>query len=112
MVRPEDCFQLEHLLDTSEHDFGQIPANKNQRKIYGIIYNEQSGALNTLTLRQYASDGTTLDKEWAFKIGANDTIAFLQDTNSPIISIPGGKYLKALAGAASIQLILSVYDVE
>jgi len=111
LVRPEDCFNLESLISTTEYDFGQVPTNKYERKIYAIIMNNRATATNRLLLRQYASDGTTLQKEWSFEIGAIDTIPLISNTESPILSIPAGRYIKAVASAASIQLILSCYDL-
>jgi len=110
-VKPEDCFTLEAKVGTAEHDFGQIPTQKFGRVIYRIVLSELSGANNDLTLRQYADDGTTLEKEWTVRVQANDTIHISGSTNSPILVIPAGKYIKAVATVDHVQVILSCYDL-
>ena len=111
MIRVEDCFNLQKLVGIDEINFGQIPPTKYERKIYAIIMNNRSTATNRLLLRQYAADGTTLEVEWAFEIGAIDTIDIVSDKESPILNIPAGCFLKTVASAASIQLVLSAYDI-
>jgi len=107
-VKPEDCYNLELLVGVTEEEVGSVPSEVYEMKIYGIVMNEQSGATNKLTLRQYTD--TTKEKEWTFKLGAYDTIDLLNEKESPILNIPAGRTIKAIATAASIQLILSCYD--
>jgi hypothetical protein len=111
MIKPEDCFNLEGLIGTTETSLGQIPVTKYERKIYGLLLNNHATATNGLKLRQYASDGTTLEKEWYFKLGALDTIDIARPLDLPFLSIPAGKYIKVVADSASIQLIIDCYDL-
>lgn len=109
IVRPEDAFTIARLVGTTEIDLGKVPERKFQRKIYSIILNEHSGTVNTLTFRLYKEN--VLVEEYPIRIPAYATIGFLQDMNSPILSIPAGLTLKAVAAVPSIMLILSVYDL-
>lgn len=110
-IKPEDCFNIEALVGTTEVGLGQVPVTKFERKIYSIVLSDVSGSTNTLTLRQYASDGTTLQKSWQLRVGANETIQLVSSEELPIISIPAGSFIKAVATAASIQLLISAYDL-
>jgi len=110
VVKAEDCFTLEKLVDTSEYDFGQIPTNKYSRVIYGQVMNEQSGSTNKLTLREYDSDGTTKLKEWSYSIGAYDTVGLEWNKETPVYQMAAGHYIKAVADATSVQLVLNCYD--
>jgi len=109
-VNPENCFTLEKLVNTAEYDFGQIPSNKYSRVIYGQVMNEQSGSTNKLTLREYDSDGSTLLKEWPYNIGAYDTVGLGGNKESPVYQMAAGHYIKAVASASSVQLLLDCYD--
>jgi len=109
-VNPENCFTLEKLVNTAEYDFGAIPSNKYSRVIYGQTMNEQSGGTNKLTLREYDSDGTTILKEWSYNIGAYDTVGLGGNKESPVYQMAAGHYIKAVADASSVQLLLSCYD--
>jgi len=114
-VRPEDTYQLplpptSPLIGTTEVTLVTVPAKKRALVIYGILLNNHSTASNILRLRRYAADGTTLEQEWAFMIGAIDTIDIVHAKEDPILVIPPGKVLKVVADAASVMMILQVYE--
>jgi hypothetical protein len=108
MTSPENVFTLEALVGTTEVPLGIVPPKRTARIIYGIILNEQSGTVNTITIRQYL--GTTLEKSWSFRLNGNATIDIIKDINTPILVIPAGRELRAIASADSVQVILQAYD--
>ena len=117
-VKPEDTIHIIASVGTAETDLvpyggtsSQVPTTKYARIIYGAVLNNEASSANTLTIRIYASDGTTLEKEIKFALGAYDTVDINRDLNSPILVVPGGKYIKAVATAASVNVILNAYDV-
>jgi hypothetical protein len=108
MTSPENVFTMEALVGTTEISLGVVPAKRVARFIYGIILNEQSGAVNTITIRQYS--GATLEKSWSFRLLGNATINIISDINTPLLVIPAGREIKAVASAGSVQVILQAYD--
>lgn len=108
MVDVVDTFTMEANVGTNETTIGSVPAKRFARFIYGIILNEQSGTVNTITIKQYS--GATLEKSWTFKIAAYDTIDIVRDINTPIFVIPGGRSIAVVASAASVQVIMQAYD--
>jgi len=108
MIKPTETSELIALAGTTEVDLGTVPTTKVARKIYGYMFNEQSGATNTLTLRVY--NGTTNEKELSITLPAYGTLTN-NDFPGPWLTVPAGRTLKAVASAASIQVVLQYYDV-
>jgi len=115
MVKPEDTFEMSALVGTEEVELkppgaesGEVPSDRVARKVYGYFFNEQSGSANTLTLRIY--NGTTVEREITIVLGANQTLSE-RDINSPWLTIPSGRTIKAVASAASVMVVLQCYDV-
>jgi len=115
MVKPEDTFEMVALVGTDEIELtppgatsGVVPADKVARKIFGYFFNEQSGATNTLTLRIYKGD--VVEREISIVLGANATLSERRFPD-PWLTIPPGRTLKAVASAASVQVILQCYDI-
>jgi len=84
-----------------------IPNDKTARYIYGYFMNEQSGALNTLTLKVYDSNAT-LEEEIPIVLTPNQTIA--DGGKIPLLRIPHGRTLKAVSNANNILIILQYHD--
>lgn len=109
--RPEDAYSISKLIGVAEVDLGQVPTRKTMRNIYVAVFSDVSETANVLRLRWYSSDGTTLEKEIQIPLVMNDTLPMLQPMNSPIYKVRAGKYLKAIADVASVQLHLMYYDI-
>lgn len=115
MVEPKDTFEMTALVGTAEVELkpqgatsGEVPPDRVARKVFGYFFNEQSGSQNTLILRIY--NGTTVEREITIVLGANQTLSE-RDINSPWLTIPSGRTLKAVASADSVMVILQCYDV-
>ena len=104
--------QVPVTVGTVEVEIFQVPSDKSKRVVYELILNEQSGAANGIKFRIYDTDGTTLLKEWYLKIGASATINLTKNIETPVLTVDGGKYLKAIADAASIEVLVGHYDLE
>jgi len=115
MVKPEDTFEMSALVGTEEVELmppgaasGEVPSDRVARKVYGYFLNEQSGSANTLTLRIY--NGEDVEREISIVLGANQTLSE-RDINSPWLTIPSGRTIKAVASSASVMVVLQCYDV-
>lgn len=118
MVKPEDTFEMEASVGTSETDIkpygaanAQVPTIKFARKIYGMLLNNQASSTNTLTIKIYDTDGTTLLRSIAITIGAYDTLDISRSIDSPILTVYAGQYLKAVASVASVTVVMNAYDL-
>jgi len=112
---PVDTFEMVALVDTTEVELkpqgatsGVVPSDRVARKIYGYFFNEQSGSQNTLTLRIY--NGTSVEREIPIVLNANQTLSE-RDIDSPWLSVPAGRTIKAQASAGPVLVILQCYDV-
>ena len=115
MVKPEDTFEMSALVGTDEVELkppgaesGEVPSDRVARKAYGYFFNEQSGSANTLTLRIY--HGEDVEREISIALEANQTLSE-RDINSPWLTIPAGRTIKAVATGASVMVVLQCFDV-
>ena len=118
MLKPEDTFEIIANVGTSEMDLkpvhgtsSQVPTKKYARKIYAIILVEKSGSANTLTVKIYKSDGSTLDRSFDIKLAANEVKTIISKPDAPILTVYAGEYLKAVAASASVEVIMDAYDL-
>ncbi len=118
MVKPEDTFEIIASVGTDEYDLkpvhgtsSQVPTRKFARKIYAIIATDTSGSANTLTIRVYQSDGSTLDRSFNLKLSANETKTIISKPDAPLLTVYAGEYLKAIASGASVSLVMVGYDL-
>lgn len=116
--KPEDSIHLHAEVGTDETNVlpiggtsAQVPTHKFARIVYGIVMNNTASSTNTLTIRIYESDGSTLFKALSFTLGAYDTIDISRTPEAPILKIPAGKIIKAVASAASVNLLMNCYDI-
>jgi len=117
-MKPENTFEIIATVGTSEANLtpvhgssSQVPTNKFARKIYAIIATDTSGSANTLTIRVYQSDGSTLDRSFDIKLSANETKTIISKPDAPILTVYAGEYLKAIASGASVSLVMVGYDL-
>ena len=115
MVKPEDTFEMSALVGTDEVELkppgaesGEVPSDRVARKAYGYFLNEQSGSANTLTLRIY--HGEDVEREISIALEANQTLSE-RDINSPWLTIPSGRTIKAVATGASVMVVLQCFDI-
>ena len=78
------------------------------RKIYTIVLTNTAASANTLTLRIYK--GATLEKSFNILIPQASSISFVNEKNSPTLLIPSERTLKAVASAASVDVLLAVVE--
>jgi len=115
MVKPEDTFEMSALVGTEEVELkpqgaenGIVPNDRVARKVFGYFLNEQSGSANTLTLKIY--NGEEVEREISIVLGASETKSE-RDINSPWLTIPSGRTIKAVATGASVMVVLQCFDV-
>jgi hypothetical protein len=106
-ISPEQTFDLGATVGTSEVTLATVPSDKAEMKVYGILVSELSGSDNTLELRVYK--GTDLEKSFKVSVPAKATVGILQLVDSPIMGVLSGRRLAAVAGAASVSVLLSAY---
>jgi len=107
-------FNIIAVVGTTEVDLAPYPGGNatvptgKTRNVYSWVLSNSSSASNTLTLRIYR--GTTLEKSIPITLGAYDTIDTVSDKESPILVVPSGRTLKAVASAASITVLMTGED--
>jgi len=116
--KPQDTIHIIASVGTSEVELvpygstsGKVPTNKFGRVIYGLIVSNTADAANTLTIKIYAEDGTTVEASITLALGANETKSIDRTPETPILLVPAGKTLKAVAGAASVSVVINAYDI-
>lgn len=109
-MKPENTYQITKTIDTSEASIFQVPSSKLSRIVYGMVVSDTSGGTNYIDFKIYKSDGTTLVSTTRINFSPNET-GMIFDINSPIFNIPEGYHLKAIAGAASVMVHISYYDI-
>jgi hypothetical protein len=106
-ISPDQTFDLTATVGTSEEELAAVPAEKSELKVYGIVLSELSGSDNTLELRVYK--GTDLEKSFKVSVPAKATVGILQLVDSPLVGVLSGRRLVAVAGAASVSVLVSAY---
>jgi hypothetical protein len=106
-ISPEQTFALAATVGTSEVTLATVPSDKSEMKIYGIVLSELSGSDNTLELRVY--NGTDLEASFTVSVPAKATVGILQLVDSPLVGVLSGRRLAAVAGAASVSVLVSAY---
>ncbi len=96
----------------------QVPSNKYARVFYGLIITNPGSTTATITINIYASDGTTKESSMDLIVGASSTLLVSKNIDSPILVVPAGRYVKAVASVPSapsadvtITLLMNAYDV-
>lgn len=119
MVRPEDAFPMDSDVGIAEVNIfppqglitGVVPTRKNKRCIYTLIVSDLSGGANWIEIRVYNADGITLERTWRIPLIMNDTIPMINEMNHPLLTVPAGKILRAIAGVATVRLHAMAYDL-
>ena len=78
------------------------------RKVYVIVLANTATTANTLTIRIYR--GASLEASVDFVIPPQTTIA-ISNTSTPVLVVPSGRTLKAIATAPSVSLLMTCTDV-
>jgi hypothetical protein len=107
-------FNIIATVGTSEVDLAPYPDGSSTvptgktRKIYVMVLSNTSTGANTLTLRIYKA--TTLERSLAVNIASPGVVDFVNRKDSPILLVPSGRTLKAIASAASVDVLMTGYD--
>jgi hypothetical protein len=118
MVRPEDAFPMDQLVGAGEVNIfppntgvtGQVPTRKNKRCVYTIVLSDLSGVANWIEIRVYSALGV-LERVWRIPLVMNDTLPMINQMNDPVLEVPAGKILRAIAGFASVRVHMMCYDL-
>jgi len=106
-------FNIIATVGTSEVDLAPYPNGSSTtpvgktRKIYVVILTNTSTGPNTLTLRIYKD--TTLEKSFNITISSPGSLAMTNEKH-PILIIPSGRTFKAIASAASMDVLMTGVD--
>jgi len=84
-----------------------VPNGKN-RYIYTIVLNNTSTGSNTLTFRIYKS--ATLESSFTITIPSTGSLSLIGSDKAPILVVPSGRTLKAVASASSIDVVMTAED--
>lgn len=84
-----------------------VPADKT-RKIYAVVLSNTAAGANTLTVRIYK--GTEPEAEFSITLPPTGVYSFIGTKGSPLLVVPPGRALKAVASAESVVVVLSAYD--
>lgn len=118
MVRPEDAFPMDQLVGVAEVNIfppntgvtGQVPTRKNKRCVYTIVLSDLSGVANWIEIRVYSA-ALALERIWRIPLVLNDTLPMINRMDTPILEVPAGKFLRAIAGVASVRVHMMSYDI-
>ena len=83
-----------------------VPSDK-RRKIFVMILTNTATSSNTLTLKIY--NGTTLENSFNITIPSPGTLAMISE-KTPILIVPSGRTLKAVATSANINVLMTGVD--
>jgi hypothetical protein len=84
-----------------------VPADK-ARKIYAVVLSNNATGANTLTVRIYRE--ATLEAEFVFNLPSPGMYSIVSTKGSPLLVVPAGRTLRAVASAVSVIVMLSAYD--
>lgn len=83
-----------------------VPNDKN-RNIYTMILTNTAASANTLTIRIYK--GVSLETSVSIILGVNETKPIVSE-KYPLLVVPPGRTLKAIASAASVSILMTGED--
>jgi ribonucleotide monophosphatase NagD (HAD superfamily) len=98
---------------TSEVDLKPYPGGSatvpegRRRKIHVMVLSNTSAGANTLTLRIYK--GADLEIFYNLVLPPQSALAIVSE-KMPILVVPSGRTLKAIASAESVQVLMSAVD--
>jgi hypothetical protein len=84
-----------------------VPADRS-RKIYAVVLSNTATGANTLTLRIYK--GAEVEAEFSLNMPSPGVYSVVGTKGSPLLVVPPGRTLKAVASAESVVVVLSAYD--
>jgi hypothetical protein len=77
--------------------------NGKTRIIYSIVLSDTSGSANTITLEIYK--GKSMETSLDINLIGSETLT-IANSGKPIIVIPSGRTFKAVASAASVEVLM------
>jgi len=109
-----EVFNIFATVGASEVDLAPYPGGSSTtptgstRKIYVAILTNATASNITLTLRIYK--GATLENSFNIIVPANGTLILMTRNDSPILLIPSDRTFKAVASAASVNVLMTGFD--
>jgi len=85
-----------------------VPMGKS-RLIYLMVLTNTATTSNTLTVNIYKD--ATLETSMNFIVQASSTLQIISKEDSPLLVVPQGRTLKAVAGASSIYVLITGEDI-
>ena len=82
-----------------------VPTDK-VRKVYSMILTNTAASANTLTVRIYKGD--SIEASFDVIVPATSTMTVVSEV--PLLIVPGGRALKAIASAANVLLVMTCRD--
>jgi hypothetical protein len=107
-------FNIFALVGTTEADLAPYPGGSatvptgKTRKIYFMVLSNVAAGANTLTLRIYR--GTTLEASVDINLTSPGMVSIVSRKDEPILIVPSGRTLKAVASSASVHVVMAGYD--
>jgi hypothetical protein len=107
-------FNIFASVETTEVDLAPYPGGSatvpagRVRKIYFIVLSNVATGANTLTLRIYR--GTTLEASVDINLASPGMVSITGRKTEPLLIIPSGRTLRAIASEASVHVVMAGYD--
>jgi len=107
-------FNIFASVGTTEVDLAPHPrgsptvASDKRRKIYAMVLSNTATGANTLTLRIYS--GATLEASFSIHLPSPGAYSVVGRKEEPILIVPPGRTLKAIASAASVEVLMAGFD--
>jgi hypothetical protein len=107
-------FNIFASVGTTEVDLAPYPGgsatvpNGKVRKIYFMVLSNVADGANRLSLRIYR--GTTLEVSVDINLASPGMISIVGRKDEPILIVPSGRTLRAVASAESVHVVMAGYD--
>jgi len=99
---------------TTEVDLAPYPrgsstvSSEKYRKIYAMVLSNTASGANTLTIRIYS--GATLEASFNINLPSPGVYSIVSRKEEPLLIVPPGRTLKAVASAATVEVMMAGYD--
>jgi hypothetical protein len=107
-------FNIVASVGTAEVDLAPYPGGSSTvppgkaRKIYAMVLSNTATGANTLTIRIYKD--TALETSININLPSPGMYNVVSRRDAPILVVPPGRTLRAVASAATIEVLMAGYD--
>jgi hypothetical protein len=107
-------FNIFATVGTTEADLAPYPGGSatvptgKVRKIYFMVLSNVAEGANRLSLRIYR--GTTLEASVDINLASPGMISIVSSKDEPILIVPSGRTLRAIASSPSVHVVMAGYD--